>query len=157
MLRLSGAAAAVQAAITRLGGERVDPLLAAAFWGGLRDQTDEFFVAAHKAVAAGATLWRLSLPQTAPPLALTAAPQAATGAHLVEWGGAQRWVVTTTPAAAVRAAAAQAGGHASVFRGNKAGGVLAPLSAPLRKIHQGLKAEFDPDRLFNPGRLYADL
>ena len=150
VLRLSGAAAAVQAAIHRLGGELVDPVLAATFWAGLRDQTDEFFVGAHKAVAAGATLWRLSLPQTAAPLALT-------GEHLVEWGGAQRWVVTTTPAATVRAAAAQAGGHASVFRGNKAGGALAPLSAPLRKIHQGLKAEFDPDHLFNPGRLYADL
>lgn len=157
VLRLSGAAAAVQAAVLRLGGELVASAPAAAFWAGLRDQTDEFFVDAHKAVAAGATLWRLSLPQTAAPLALTAAPQATTGQHLVEWGGAQRWVVTTTPAAAVRAAAAQAGGHASVFRGNKAGGALAPLSAPLRKIHQGLKAEFDPDRLFNPGRLYADL
>ena len=150
VLRLSGAAAAVQSAITRLGGERVDPLLAAAFWAGLRDQTDEFFVAAHTAVAAGATLWRLSLPQTAAPLALT-------GEHLVEWGGAQRWVVTTTPAATVRAAAAQAGGHATVFVGNKAGGALAPLPAALRKIHQGLMAEFDPDRIFNPGRLYADL
>ena len=150
VLRLSGAAAAVQAAIQRLGGELVDTTLAATFWAGLRDQTDEFFVGAHKAVAAGATLWRLSLPQTAAPLALT-------GEHLVEWGGAQRWVVTTTPAATVRAAATQAGGHASVFRGNKAGGALAPLSAALRKIHQGLKAEFDPDGIFNPGRLYAGL
>ena len=150
VLRLSGAAAAVQAAVTRLGGEVVDPPLAAAFWAGLRDQTDEFFVGAHKAVAAGATLWRLSVPQTAAPLALT-------GEHLVEWGGAQRWVVTTTPAAAVRAAAAQAGGHATVFVGNKAGGALAPLPAALRQIHQGLKAEFDPERIFNPGRLYADL
>ena len=150
VLRLSGAAAAVQAAVTRLGGEVVDPPLAAAFWAGLRDQTDEFFVGAHKAVAAGATLWRLSVPQTAAPLALT-------GEHLVEWGGAQRWVVTTTPAATVRAAAAQAGGHATVFVGNKAGGALAPLPAALRKIHQGLMAEFDPDRIFNPGRLYADL
>ena len=75
----------------------------------------------------------------------------------MEWGGAQRWVVTTTPAATVRAAAAQAGGHATVFVGNKAGGALAPLPAALRKIHQGLMAEFDPDRIFNPGRLYADL
>ena len=150
VLRLSGAAAAVQSASARLGGEPVEPSQAAAFWAGLRDQTDEFFVGAAKAVAAGATLWRLSLPQTAAPMALT-------GEHLVEWGGGQRWVVTTTAAAAVREAAAQAGGHATVFRGLKAGGALAPLSPALMRIHRALKTAFDPDRIFNPGRLYPDL
>ena len=147
VLRLSGAAAAVQSAASRLGGEVIAADLAAAFWAGLRDQSDEFFVGATKAVAAGATLWRLSVPQTAAPMALT-------GEHLVEWGGGQRWVVTTTAAAAVREAAAKAGGHATVFRGNKAGGVLAPLAPPLMRIHRELKTAFDPDRIFNPGRLY---
>ena len=160
VLRLSGAAAAVQAAIQKLGGERVDPVLAANFWTGLRDQTDEFFTKAQVAVDAGATLWRLALPQTAPPLALA-------GEHLVEWGGAQRWVVTTTPAGAVRDAAARAGGHATVFRGGRPGSAgaaagldgprFAPLSAPLMRIHHALKTAFDPDHLFNPGRLYAGL
>jgi len=150
VLRLSGAAAAVRAAVGRLGGDAVDPALAAGFWTGLRDQTDEFFTKAATAVAAGATLWRLSVAQTAPPMALP-------GEHLVEWGGAQRWVVTTAPAATVRAAAQRAGGHATVFRGDKAGGALAPLSAPLQRIHRELKTAFDPDRVFNPGRLYADL
>ena len=150
VLRLSGAAAAVQSAAARLGGEVIAPDQAAAFWAGLRDQTDEFFVGAAKAVAAGATLWRLSLPQTAAPMALT-------GEHLVEWGGGQRWVVTTTAAAAVREAAAKAGGHATVFRGAKAGGALAPLAPALMRIHRALKTAFDPDRIFNPGRLYPDL
>jgi glycolate oxidase FAD binding subunit len=150
VLRLSGAAAAVQSAVDSLGGERVDPGLAASFWTGLRDHTDEFFVGAAKAVDAGATLWRLSLPPTTPPLVLP-------GEHLVEWGGAQRWVVTTTPGARLREAAARAGGHATAFRGNKAGGALAPLSAPLQRIHRELKTAFDPDRIFNPGRLYTDL
>ena len=150
VLRLSGAAAAVQSAAARLGGEVIAPDLAAAFWAGLRDQTDEFFIGAARAVAAGATLWRLSVPQTAAPMALT-------GEHLVEWGGGQRWVVTTTAAAAVREAAARAGGHATIFRGNKAGGALAPLAPPLMRIHRELKSAFDPDRIFNPGRLYPDL
>jgi glycolate oxidase FAD binding subunit len=150
VLRLSGAAAAVQSATAKLGGELVDPALAAGFWTGLRDQSDEFFVSAAQAVARGATLWRLSLPQTAAPLALT-------GEHLVEWGGAQRWLVTHSPAQEVRDAAARAGGHATVFRGAKEGGAFSPLSAPLMRIHQALKAEFDPDRVFNPGRLYAGL
>ena len=165
VLRLSGAAAAVQSAVHKLGGEVVDPAQAAAFWTGLRDQTDEFFVGAERAVAAGATLWRLSVASTAPPLALS-------GEQMVEWGGAQRWVVTTAPAATLREAAAGAGGHATAFRGVKASGaqsggtqasgaqassVLAPLSAPLARIHREMKTAFDPDRIFNPGRLYPGL
>ena len=165
VLRLSGAAAAVQSALHQLGGERVDPAQAAAFWTGLRDQTDEFFVGAERAVAGGATLWRLSVASTAPPLALS-------GEQMVEWGGAQRWVVTSAPAATLREAAANAGGHATAFRGVKASGaqsggtqasgaqatsVLAPLSAPLARIHREMKTAFDPDRIFNPGRLYPGL
>jgi glycolate oxidase FAD binding subunit len=145
----AGAAAAVQSARRRLGGEPVDDALAAAFWQGLRDQTDEFFVGARKAVDAGATLWRLSVPQTAPALALP-------GEQLVEWGGAQRWVVTTAAAATLREAAAGVGGHAT-FRGGAAHDAFAPLTTPLMRIHQGLKDAFDPDRLFNPGRLYPGL
>ncbi len=160
VLRLSGAAAAVQSAVQKLGGEVVDPALAAVFWTGLRDQTDEFFTKAQVAVDTGATLWRLAMPQTAAPMALA-------GEHLVEWGGAQRWVVTTTPAALVREAAARGGGHATVFRSGSAAGAntgaglagprFAPLSAPLMRIHRELKTAFDPDHLFNPGRLYAGL
>ena len=91
---------------------------------------------------------------------------------MVEWGGAQRWVVTSAPAATLREAAANAGGHATAFRGVKASGaqsggtqasgaqatsVLAPLSAPLARIHREMKTAFDPDRIFNPGRLYPGL
>ncbi|MEW6704398.1 MAG: glycolate oxidase subunit GlcE [Pseudomonadota bacterium] len=151
VVRLAGAAAAVDAAAAQLGGEVIEPAMAAAFWQGLRDQTDEFFVGARKAVEAGAALWRLSLPSTAAPLNLS-------GESLVEWGGAQRWLCTSTPAAAVRAAAAQAGGHATLFMArDKSGGVFAPLSAPLERIHRELKQAFDPDRIFNPGRLYPGL
>lgn len=150
VLRLSGAAAAVQSATQKLRGEVVDATLAAGFWTGLRDQTDEFFAKAQAAVAAGATLWRLSVAATTPPMLLP-------GEHLVEWGGAQRWVVTTATAATLREVAARAGGHATAFRGSKADGALAPLSAPLQRIHRDMKTAFDPDRIFNPGRLYADL
>ena len=150
VLRLSGAAAAVQSATQKLRGEVVDPALAAGFWAGVRDQSDEFFAKAQTAVAAGATLWRLSVAATTPPMALP-------GEQLVEWGGAQRWVVTTAAAAVVREAAARAGGHATAFRGLKANGALAPLSAPLARIHREMKTAFDPDRIFNPGRLYPGL
>ena len=53
-----------------IGGELVEPHLAEPFWLGLRNHADEFFANAHNAVQTGAALWRLSVPQTAPPLPL---------------------------------------------------------------------------------------
>jgi len=150
VVQLAGAAAAVHAATQTLGGERVDAAAADAFWGGLRDQHDEFFAAADEAVRNGATLWRLSVAGSAPPLAVA-------GEQLIEWHGALRWVVNQADAATMRALAATHGGHATEFRGPKRDGVFTPLPPPLARIHSELKARFDPDRLFNPGRLYADL
>lgn len=152
VLRLAGAEAAVAAATRSLGGEAIPQDLALPFWAGLRDQADEFFQGAERAVAGGARLWRLSLPQTAPVLAQLH------GEQLVEWGGGQRWLTTAQPDALVREAAAGVGGHATLFRSrDKSAGVFAPLSAPLARIHRELKASFDPQGLFNPGRLYPEL
>ena len=65
---------------------------------------------------------------------------------------------TAAEAREVRAAAAQAGGHATLIRGaDKSDGVFTPVSDVLMRIHQGLKQAFDPARIFNPGRLYAEL
>ena len=151
LVRLRGAHAAVQAALAQLGGELIEPSFALPFWDGLRDQRDEFFVKAAAAVDGGASLWRMSVPQVAPPLALP-------GPTLIEWGGAQRWLCSALPAAAVREAAARAGGHATLYRSrDKSAGAFAPLKAPLDRIHRDLKQSFDPSGLFNPGRLYPGL
>ena len=151
VLRLSGAVAAVQAAQVRLGGETVEPARAAEFWLGLRDHHDEFFSGAAIAVAAGASLWRLSVPSTTPPLKLS-------GEQLIEWGGGQRWLCTSTPGAVLREAAALVGGHATLFRSpGRTAGVFAPLKPPLDRIHRELKAAFDPEGVFNRGRLYPGL
>ncbi|MDT3736407.1 MAG: glycolate oxidase subunit GlcE [Denitratisoma sp.] len=140
-LRLSGARAAVAAAREKIGGEAVAD--ADGFWRGVREQEDGFF-------SGGAALWRLSLPSKAPPLALPGEP-------LIEWGGALRWLAFDGPAAVVRETAAQAGGHATLFRGGDKGiGVFQPLPAPLMAIHRKLKRNFDPQGLFNPGRSYPD-
>ena len=148
-LRLAGAEAAVKSARTQLGGEAVDAIEAARFWEGLSEQTDSFF----SDLSPTAALWRLSLPSIAEPLA---------GQQLMEWGGSQRWWITDFDAQQVRMAARHAGGHATLFRpgpGNeqsRQGGVFTPLPAALMKIHRGLKATFDPARIFNRGRLYPD-
>ena len=151
LVRLRGAMAAVRAAIDSLGGELIEPADALPFWDGVRHHDDVFFAKAQAAVEAGGTLWRLALPQTAPPLALS-------GEQLIEWGGAQRWLCSAMPAATVRNTVAQAGGHATIFRSNdKSAGVFAPLKSPLDRIHRELKKSFDPTGVFNPGRLYPGL
>ena len=151
IVRLQGAAAAVQAARAKMGGELVEPHIANVFWQGLRHQTDEFFIKARTAVEAGAALWRVSVPQTAPPLDLG-------GEQLIEWGGAQRWLCGAVPAAQVRDAASRVGGQATLFMArNKAAGAFAPLKSPLDRIHRELKKAMDPSGVFNPGRLYPGL
>lgn len=143
-LRLSGAQAAVAAAVARLGGE---PLAdATGFWLALREQSADFF-------AGDVPLWRLSLPSVTPPLDLP-------GAQLVEWGGSQRWLRGEHDPGHLRETAAKAGGHAVLFRGGsgdlRAGGVFAPLPAPLMEVHRRLKQSFDPYGVFNPGRMYPE-
>ena len=155
VVRLRGALAAVQAAMARLkdrhGAEVVDVVQGSGFWQGLRHHGDDYFVKAGNAVARGVSLWRLSVPQTAPPLALS-------GEQLVEWHGAQRWWCTAEPAAHVRQVAASVGGHATLFRAkDKSPGAFAPLTAPLERIHRQLKQSFDPAGVFNPGRMYPGL
>jgi glycolate oxidase FAD binding subunit len=151
VVRLAGAVAAVRAASERMGGEVVEPALAATFWNGMRDHHDEFFTAAAEAVARGAGLWRLSVPATTPPLDLS-------GEQLIEWGGAQRWLATNAPATALREAATAVGGQAVLFRSNDSSlAAFAPLGSPLDRIHRELKTAFDPDGVFNYGRLVPGL
>jgi glycolate oxidase FAD binding subunit len=141
-VRLSGTESGVRAARRVVGGDPVDD--GGAFWQRLREQRHAVFETARP-------LWRLSVPPATPPLDLP-------GRQLVDWGGAQRWVLTDAPAQQVRALAAGAGGHATLFRGgDRSGEVFHPLAPPIAALHRRLKAAFDPQGLFNPGRLYADL
>ena len=140
-VRLSGARSAVDAARKRIGGELLDD--ADDWWRALREHDTAFF-------ADAGSLWRLSLPTVAPPLALP-------GTQLIEWGGAQRWLRTDADAATVRKVAGAAGGHATLFRGgDRQAGVFQPLAPAVLAIHRQLKTVFDPAGVFNRGRMYKD-
>ena len=64
-------------------------------------------------------------------------------------------------AVALAWSAAKAGGHATLFRADDAvkteQGVFQPLSPPLLRIHRNLKHAFDPQGVFNRGRMYPGL
>lgn len=140
MLRLSGATAAVDAALAELGGDLLPEC--APFWESVREQQHPFF-------AGDEPLWRLSLPSTASALILP-------GRQLIEWGGALRWLKGSVDAATVRRTVAASGGHATLFRGgDKSVGVFQPLAPAIDRIHQRLTASFDPSHIFNRGRVYA--
>lgn len=159
LLRLKGARAAVASAVQRLYRERkgalLTPPVADAFWQGLRDHKDEFFVRARHAVAQagqhGVTLWRIAVPPTTAPLGLP-------GEHLAEWFGALRWVCTPTPAAAVWEVVAQAGGHAQPFVTSQPGALVAPSAwSPVQqRLHRQVQQSFDPHGVFDTGRLWSN-
>jgi glycolate oxidase FAD binding subunit len=141
-IRLSGTARGVQAAVEKLGGDKVDS--SETFWQDLREQRIDFF-------SGDTPLWRLSVPPASAPLDLD-------GAWLIDWGGALRWLKTGLPAGKIRAAAAKAGGHATLFRGgDRESDVFQPLPPALLALHQRLKQSLDPAGILNPGRMYPAL
>jgi glycolate oxidase FAD binding subunit len=141
-VRLQGSTAALADARRRIGGEELPA--AEAFWMSIREHTHPFFRGARN-------LWRLTVPAQS---ALSDVP----GRTLIEWTGAQRWLVTDCAQAQVREECARAGGFATHFRATEPGGeVFAALPAALMRVHRELKKTFDPHAILNPGRLYADL
>ena len=151
-VRLRGAVAAVEAACKTMGGTRMDNATVAADWTACREQTLPWFT--DRATRPDHALWRLSVPATAPVLALPGGVQ-----PLVEWHGALRWVQAPESAGdALREAVRAVGGSASLFvaaEANKSGasGAFDLQSKALEQIHARLKHSFDPAGIFNPGRM----
>jgi glycolate oxidase FAD binding subunit len=142
-VRLSGAASAVRAACDAIGGSALDEAAACAWWLGLRDQTLPWFV------DTSLPLWRLSLPATA--------PLDSSGAQVIEWSGALRWLRSAASPASVREAAERLGGSAMLWRGRSDAPMFHPLAPGILELHRRLKREFDPNGIFNRGRLVAEL
>lgn len=136
-LRLEGGEGSVGAARDLLGGELLDP----GYWRDLNEQRLAFF-------RDNRPLWRLSLPTGTGLLALP-------GSQLIDWAGAQRWLKSEADASTIRAIAEAAGGHATCYGASDS--PFQPLPAELLRYHCQLKAQLDPQGIFNPGRLYAEV
>ncbi|WP_275285773.1 glycolate oxidase subunit GlcE [Halomonas elongata] len=144
-LRLEGGPGSVDATGRHLGGESLD----ATFWSALREQHLTFFTREDDS----RPLWRLSLPQQAPAPELEDVDETT---MLHDWAGAQRWLRCAAPEETVHDEAIRLGGHATHWRSGT-GSPFTPLPPVLAKYHRRLKAELDPNGIFNPGRLYAEL
>ncbi len=119
-----------------------DPDTNATLWQGIRD------VACFH--GGPGDIWRLSVkPSDAPGIKA----QVDGAEALYDWGGGLVWlrVPQDTQADTIRAAVNAAGGHATLIRGNRAGGVFQPLSPPIAALQDGLRARFDPRGILNPG------
>lgn len=157
LVRLRGAVAAVEAACRKMladvAGKRLDQAQAHLDWELCRNQQLPFFMPPADG-GAGLVLWRLSVPQTAPVLALPW-PQ------LLEWHGGLRWLWAPADAAAqLQAAAQEAGGSATIFIACRAMSTRANsqfhTKDTARTVIEGrLKEAFDPSGIFNPGRMAA--
>ena len=135
-VRLSGADSAVHSAARQLGGELDTE--GPAFWSALREQELAFF-------QQSGDLWRLSLAPSTPPLNLP-------GSWLLDWNGALRWLKTTETADSIHSAAEKVGAYAVCFRGQTKADWFR-LAPGLTALQHQLRSAFDPQGLFNPGRL----
>ena len=162
-VRLRGAVAAVESAVTRMSADaqalgakvlRMDNAEAVQDWRASGEQTLQFF----EPPSGELCLWRLSVPQTAPVIDL---PNIGNPAQYIEWQGAQRWLwAPATAATQLHEAAQRVGGHATLFRASLLGGssdktvgVSAPLDAVQQRIQRELQKQFDPQGVFATGRL----
>jgi glycolate oxidase FAD binding subunit len=142
LVRLAGADAAVAAAAKQIGGEGLAEQ--EDYWNALKEQRLAFF---HQE----SPLWRFVVPPAHP-------HPADCGDSVIDWGGGLRWVRSTDSAARLFALSRHAGGHACLFRGgDDVEPRFQPLPSPLLGLHQRIKQAFDPYRIFNRGRLYAEL
>lgn len=115
------------------------------YWADLREHKHEFFSDEQN-------IWRLSQAPNTIGLGLE-------GSELIEWNGAQRWLKTAAEEKEVFAKAATMNVSATLFRHRSDSiptSIFQPLSKPLMHWQKQLKKAFDPDRLFNPGRMYRD-
>jgi glycolate oxidase FAD binding subunit len=110
-------------------------------------------------------VWRLSVPPAEGPAVMDAASQGRDCIGFYDWGGGLLWLAAAGGgdggASSVRAAIARCGGHATLVRAPAALRaeipVFQPLPAALAALTRRVKESFDPHRLLNPGRMYADV
>lgn len=109
-------------------------------------------------------VWRVSVAPSAGPALAAAVARSLDARWFFDWGGGLVWLAV--PAAGDGAAAAirgalVGGGHATLIRAPDALRAAVPVFEPqppaLAALTRRVKEGFDPKRILNPGRIYADV
>ncbi len=110
-------------------------------------------------------LWRLSVPahHAAQVLATLSAKRPIRA--ILDWGGGLIWLATASAhlagAELIRSEMARVRGHAMLVRASEGtrgtAGVFETPSEPIMRLSDAIKKSFDPDRVLNPGRMYAGM
>jgi len=110
-------------------------------------------------------VWRVSVaPQTGPAVA-AAVTRTLDAQVFYDWAGGLLWLAVAEAsdggASAVRGAAREAGGHATLIRAPAELRAEVPVFEPqppaLQALSERIKASFDPKGILNPGRMYREL
>jgi glycolate oxidase FAD binding subunit len=108
-------------------------------------------------------VWRLSVPPQNGAGVAAAISRGVDALWYADWGGGLVWVsvakdVADAGATAIRSAVGQAG-HATLYRAPADLRALVPVFQPqapaLAQLTERVKDSFDPERILNPGRMYA--
>jgi glycolate oxidase FAD binding subunit len=133
-LRLSGSFAGIDAAIKKIGGEKME---GNTLWSDLKEHQHTFFMEKEN-------LWRCIVPPATP---LFSEPKNT----LIEWQGALRWVKSKNPR--IQKQVIAIGGDAELFYQPS----VPQLSDSLLDLHQRVKQAMDPSGIFNIGRLLGEV
>jgi glycolate oxidase FAD binding subunit len=144
-LQLSGAKRAVEDTAEHWAGDALSSEDASSFWANLRDQQLSFFTERKETDS----LWRFSIKSTAPLLI----PDKQ---WVLDWAGAQRWLIGDYSPDELQNWASSNGGEVVLYSGgDRTADVFSQPNAVLKKIHQNVKNSLDPNNIFNIGRLYS--
>jgi glycolate oxidase FAD binding subunit len=74
---------------------------------------------------------------------------------MIDWGGAQRWLVDPD----FNPRARLTNGHATLMLDRDSSGIppFSPLPAAIERVHKAVKAVLDPAAILNRGRMYAEI
>jgi glycolate oxidase FAD binding subunit len=108
-------------------------------------------------------IWRVSVAPSAAPALIAALGKKLGCRYFLDWGGGLVWLAVTPAqdagAALIRGAVGS--GHATLIRASDALRAALPVFQPqareLAALSARVKESFDPKRLFNRGRMYAEL
>lgn len=144
-LQLSGAKSAVEGTVDKWVGDVLAEEKATLFWNNLRDHKAGFFTQRQS----DEPLWRFSINSTAKFFLDQES-------WLIDWAGSQRWLKGEFDHSELQEWALKQGGEVVLYQGgDRLQDVFNQPNAVMKKIQSDLKLSFDPDKLFNLGRLYS--